>query len=130
MSTEENKAIVRQFFAAIDTDNLTEIDDILSPAIAEGWRGGMNDGPFREHHVTVTDMVAEGDQVMARIATRGIHSGEWEGIPATGKRWANRGVACFRLEQGKIVEQDWLFDALGHLKQLGATITPPAPATV
>jgi ketosteroid isomerase-like protein len=129
MTTQENKAIVRQFFEAIDTDNLTAIDDILSPDIAEGWRGGMNSKQFSEHHVTVTDMLAEGDQVMARIATRGIHSGEWEGIPATGKLWTNRGVACFRLEQGKIVEQDWLFDALGHLKQLGATIAPPASAT-
>jgi ketosteroid isomerase-like protein len=129
MTTQENKAIVRQFFAAIDTDNLTAIDDILSPEIAEDWRGGMNSHQFSEHHVTVTDMVAEGDQVIARIATCGIHSGEWEGIPATGKRWTNRGVACFRLEHGKIVEQDWLFDALGHLKQLGATIAPPASAT-
>ncbi len=130
MAAEENKAIVRQFFEMIDTNNLMALDDVLSPDIAEGWRGGINDGPFSEHHVTVTDMVAEGDQVMARIATRGIHSGEWEGIPPTGQRWTNRGVACFRLDQGKIIEEDWLFDALGHLKQLGATITPPASATV
>ena len=86
MTTEDNKAIVRQFFEMIDTNSLTALDDVLSPDIAEGWRGGVNDGPFSEHHVTVTDMVAEGDQVMARIATRGFHSGEWEGIPATGQR--------------------------------------------
>jgi predicted ester cyclase len=66
----------------------------------------MNSQQFSDRHVPVTDMVAKGDQVMARIATRGIHFGEWEGIPATGKQWTNRGVACFRLEHGKIVEQD------------------------
>jgi hypothetical protein len=30
------------------------------------------------------------------------------------------------LEGGKIVELEFLFDELGHLKQLGAIITPPA----
>jgi hypothetical protein len=36
----------------------------------------------------------------------------------------------FRFVDGKIVEFDGLFDELGYLKQLGATITPPASKSV
>lgn len=73
----------------------------------------------------VTRMVAKDDQVMIFLATSGVHSSEWEGIPAAGKAWTNTGKEFFRLECGKIAEMDALFDELGHLKQLGATIAPP-----
>ena len=71
-------------------------------------------------------MIAEGEKVWARVATRGGHSGEWEGIPPTGKQWTNTGVIFLRFVDGKIAAFEGLFDELGHLKQLGATITPPA----
>ena len=73
----------------------------------------MNHLPFSEHRIKITDLVAEGDQVAIRVETRGVHSGEWEGVPPTGKRWTNRGMALARLEGGKIVELEFLFDELG-----------------
>jgi hypothetical protein len=129
MSAEENKAIVRRLIEALDTDNLAALDTLLSPELVHQWHAGINSGPFSEHHATITDMVAEGDKVVARLATQGIHSGEWEGIPATGKRWTNTGAAFCRVEHGKIVELDFMFDELGHVKQLGATLTPPVERT-
>ena len=35
---------------------------------------------YEGHHVDATDMIAESDKVWARVATRGGHSGEWEGV--------------------------------------------------
>jgi predicted ester cyclase len=58
-------------------------------------------------------------------ATRGGHTAEFEGIPATGKQWTNQGVVFFRLADEKIVGVEPFFDVLNHVKQLGATITPP-----
>ena len=85
----------------------------------------MHTLPFSEHRIKITDMVAEGDQVAIRVETRGVHSGEWEGVPPTGKSWTNRGMGLVRVEDGKIIELEFLFDELGHLKQLGATIAAP-----
>ncbi len=85
----------------------------------------LNTLPFSEHRIKITAMVAEGDQVAIRVETRGVHSGEGEGVPPTGKSWTNRGLALARVEDGKIAELDFMFDELGHLKQLGATITRP-----
>jgi len=102
------------------------LEQVLSPELAAGWREAMETLPFSEHHIRITDLVAEGDQVAIRVETRGVHSKEWEGVPPTGKRWTNRGMSLARLEGGKIVQLELLFDELGHLKQLGATISPPA----
>jgi hypothetical protein len=126
MSVDENKAVVWRTVGMLDTLEAGALEDVLSPELAAGWREIMNHLPFSEHHIKITDLVAEGDQVAIRVETRGVHSGEWEGVPPTGKRWTNRGMALARLDGGKIVEFEFLFDELGHLKQLGATVTPPA----
>jgi predicted ester cyclase len=81
---------------------------------------------FEGHQATITDLIAEGDKVVALLATRGGHSGEFEGIPPTGKQWTNTGFAFCSFANGKIAEQTMLFDVLGHLKQFGATVAPPA----
>ena len=47
-----------------------------------------------------------------RVETRGVHSGQWEGVPPTGKRWRNWGMALARLDGGKFVEFEFLFDEL------------------
>ena len=126
MSVEENKAAVRRAVEMFDTLEAGALEDVLSSKLAAGWREIMNHIPFSEHRIKITDIVAEGDQVAIRVETQGVHSGEWEGVPPTGKHWTNRGMGLARLEGGKIVKLEFLFDELGHLKQLGATIMPPA----
>ena len=126
MSVEENKAVVRRSVEIFDALQSDALEDVLSPELATGWREVMNNLPFSEHRIKITDLVAEGNQVAIRVETQGVHSGEWEGVPPTGKRWTNRGMALARLAGGKIVQFEFLFDELGHLKQLGATVTPPA----
>lgn len=128
MSTEENKAIVRRFIEAINEQDLDTLDQLAVPDLAHHFKQEvipwLND-TFPGHRMTITDMIAEGDKVVARLATSGGHSGEWRGIPPTGKQWTNTGVYFLRLSGGKIVELSTLFDELNHVMQLGATITPP-----
>ena len=126
MSVDENKTVVRRTVGMFDALEPNALEDVLSSELAAEWREAMNHLPFSEHRIQITDLVAEGDQVAIRVETRGVHSGEWEGVSPTGKRWTNRGMALARLDGGKIGEFEFLFDELGHLKQLGATITPPA----
>lgn len=126
MSSAENKSIVQRCIDTFNTDDPSAFDELCSPEIAKMLTDVMTTLPFTEHHVDVTQMVAEDDRVMVFLATRGVHSAEWEGIPATGKRWTNVGAEFYRLEGGRIVEMDAVFDELGHLKQLGATVSAPA----
>jgi hypothetical protein len=97
--------------------------EVFTPELAAGWREVMHTLPFSEHRIKITDMVAEGGQVAIRVESRGVHSGEWEGVPPLGSRGPICGMGLERVEDGKIIELEFIFDELGHLKQPGATIS-------
>lgn len=127
MSTETNKRIARRFVAAVNEQNLAELDAVLAPALAEEWKNGMLPwlySTFAEHHLEITDMLAEDDRVAFWGDTSGLHSSEVEGIPATGRRWHNKGIILLRLQASQITEVRMLFDNLNLIKQFGITITP------
>jgi predicted ester cyclase len=133
MSAEENKAVVRRLVEAFNTQDQAALDALAAtPEIAQNSRDTLKSvyATFEGHHIDITDMMAEGNRVWARIKTSGGHSGEWEGIPPTGKQWTNTGVMFLVITDGQLSKSELLFDELGHLKQLGATIAPPASKSV
>lgn len=60
---------------------------------------------FGELSAEIDAMVAEGDQVAARVVWRGIHKGPWRGIAPTIKRVEFRGMTFCRIRDGKISER-------------------------
>jgi predicted ester cyclase len=70
-------------------------------------------------------VIAEDDKVVLRVTAGGTHQGEFQGIPATGRTVTITGMGIARIEDGRIAESWWDFDALGLMQQLGAV---PAPA--
>lgn len=129
MSIDQQKATVRRLMDAMNAHDEATIAEVATPTVAHQLNDAIRwvDATYEGHLIDVTDMVAEGDKVVVRVATQGGHSGEWEGVPATGIHWTNTGVLFVRFENGKVAQFEGLFDEVGHLKQLGATITPPAP---
>jgi steroid delta-isomerase-like uncharacterized protein len=75
---------------------------------------------FPDFHVTLDDMVAEGDKVAFRWTESGTHKGEYAGIAATGKHVTWTGMSVYRLANGQIAEMWVSMDDLGLLRQLGA----------
>ena len=80
---------------------------------------------FSDFHVTLEDMIAEGDKVANRWTARGTHQGDLFGIPPTNKQATWTGISIYRFADGKIVEAWWSKDMLGLLQQLG--VIPPIP---
>jgi predicted ester cyclase len=84
-----------------------------------------NDGPhpvlevlevrsaFPDLHITIDDVVAEGDKVATRWTLRGTHKGEFTGITPTGKQLAMWGMSIDRVVGGRIVETWIRYDTLG-----------------
>lgn len=64
-------------------------------------------------------MSAEGDLVWAYGTYKGTQTGEWLGIPPTGKSFAIAAVDIFRLEDGQLAEHWDIMDIYGLFKQLG-----------
>lgn len=133
MSIEENKALVRRYFEAIDRrKDLAVIDEFLAPnfvshtettfgADIEGQKKifEMTLRAFPNGHHVIEDMIAEGDKVVTRITGYGTHTGELLKIAPTGTDITYTGVAIHRIEGDKIVEHWQQQDTLGLLQQLG-----------
>lgn len=136
MSTEDNKALARRFFKEFwDQKNLAAADELMaanhvdhtpgSPPLPPGPEGFKQFGSvyfkaFPDLHLTIEDMVAEGDTVTTRWTTHATHTGELMGIPPTGKSITVTGITITRMAGGKAVETWTNFDMLGLLQQIGA----------
>jgi predicted ester cyclase len=81
---------------------------------------------FSNARCTVDEQIAEGNTVATRWTGRGTHDGEIAGIAPTGKEITVSGLTISRLENGVLVEERTIWDALGMLVQLGAV---PMPTT-
>ena len=79
-----------------------------------------------DFNVTIEDLIAEGDRVVARTKERGTQENEFEGMPATGRSFEVDEVNIFRFENGKIAEVWQISDQLGFLSQLGLLPEPTA----
>ncbi len=133
MSIEENKTIVRRYqeiYNSNDLDRLTEVvsEDVLTPNIMPGIPTGLEGAKaahrlmlagFPDYETVIEDIFAEGDKVAARITVTGTHTGEFIGIPATGKRVQFTGIYIARISNAKIVEHWGEEDSVSLLQQLG-----------
>jgi predicted ester cyclase len=70
--------------------------------------------------LTVEELFAEGETVVARWSCRGTHKGELNGIAPTGKQISIAGISIALFAGGKMVEGWVNWDALGLMQQLAA----------
>ncbi len=139
MSIEHNKALVLRYYEelwnkwdAALADELIAADISFRGSLGFAVQGltsfkeymAMVRGAFPDFHNAVEELVAEGDQVVARMTYSGSHRGELYGLAPTGKRVSYSGIAIFRIKAGKIAAGWVMGDALGLMKQLGAMHAP------
>lgn len=133
MSLEDKKDIVRRYqeiHNSNDLDALSEVvsEELLTPKMMSGMKPGLQ-GAKQVHattlmgmpdwHTEINDLIAEGDRVVARITMTGTHTGNFWGIPATGRRVEFSGIYIVRIADGKIVEHWGEEDGVSLLQQLG-----------
>ena len=74
---------------------------------------------FPDLEVTTNLIAADGELVAVNLIGHGTHSGTFQGVPPTGRRWAATCSAFYRLEEGRIADAWVNWDLLGILDQLG-----------
>jgi len=133
--SEQNKAIVRRVFEELwNQGNLSVADQLFTPNYthhdsssadfghgpeSERKRATLYRTAFPDMRLTIEDLIAEGDTVMARWSCHGTHKGDLNGIAPTGKQFTITGVTVARLLNGKLAEGYVNWDALGLMQQLG-----------
>lgn len=75
---------------------------------------------FPDATVTIQQIVADGDKVMAHVVVTGTHEDEWMGVAPTHRRmtWTATSITRFN-DEGKMAERWVIEDQLGMLQQLG-----------
>ena len=136
MSTEENKAIVRRYQKAYNTANYDALDevvamDVLTPNMISTMPRGLEGAKLvhqktltgmPDYHSAIEDLIAEGDKVVARVRITGTHTGDFYGIPPTGKHIDLSGIYIVRIADGKIVEHWGEENGVTLFRQLGFKI--------
>jgi predicted ester cyclase len=74
---------------------------------------------FPNIHQMIEDTIAEGDKVVYRTTLQGTQTGEFLGIPPTGKSAKINDFTLLRISNGKIVEWWYECNLLAVMQQLG-----------
>jgi predicted ester cyclase len=136
MTTEQNKSFMRRFVEASVASDPTTYKEMIAPDFVAHLAGGpQNRDTFLQHNnffntafsnrqMFLEDLIAEGDKIMARVTWKGVHSGDFQGLPPTGHQIEISAFIVERIKDGKTVEHWSLFDQKSMLQQLGL-IPPP-----
>jgi predicted ester cyclase len=137
MSTESNKAVIRDMMLALEKGDTNHLDKYFAanwvnhdPSLPpmKGLEGARQLvdlwSALSERKVTIDDAVAEGDRVAMRFSMTGKHTGAMMGIAPTGKTIHITGCGIFKVVDGKATDNWVNFDALGMLQQLGVVPMP------
>jgi steroid delta-isomerase-like uncharacterized protein len=140
-TADENKALVRRFYAEIDKGNIDAMDDLVAedylnhhppfPGLSPG-RAGLKQAFEMFWRSTpgqheILDQIAEGDKVVTRLRAHGRFAEELGGIPPTGGELDVTATAVHRIENGKLVEHWGEVDSLTQMQQLGVVPMIGAP---
>ena len=136
--TASNKARFKRIEDAINTGDVEVIakviDDLVSPdvlihmplpveapqaheAFRQLWAMLLRGLP--DLHLTIEDLIAEGDKVVMRASVTGTHRGQYMGVPPTGKSITYNEIFIWRFAGGRITEMWGVVDIFAQLKQLG-----------
>jgi steroid delta-isomerase-like uncharacterized protein len=131
-----NKERVRRFYKEVFVDwNLSLIDEVVSPEFrSHDWpEGQTGPQPFRNFYSAirsavpdgiyeVDDLIAEHDKVVVRWRLVGTHKGAFGGIPPSGRTITLKGIAIYRLQDGKLMERWVVSDLHGLLEEIKQSI--------
>jgi len=131
MSTEDNKELVRRYIATWNSGNLEGMAEFWSAEMVHHTRMGSHGfdkvfsivsdfmTAFPDLQFEIDDLVADGDRVASRMTARATHTGEYLGVPPTGRKVSCSVFGFARVADGKLVEHWGVTDELHMMQQVG-----------
>ena len=120
--TEQNKARVREYYERVlngrDLDAVDQFfaDERMVEGVRRGCFGYFN--AFPDLHISLDELIAEGDKVFVRTTMTGTHDGEYKGIDPTGRHVSTDCAEVFRISDGNFIGYWCLTNVAGLTRQL------------
>jgi predicted ester cyclase len=128
--SEQSKQVVRDYYArVINGRDLDAVEEFFADArMVEGIRRGCFAyfNAFPDLHVSLEELIAEGDRVFVRSTMTGTHDGDYKGIEPTGRHISAESAEVFRVQDGVFQGYWCLANVAGLTRQL---TEEPAVAT-
>jgi predicted ester cyclase len=138
MTTETTKMIERIPLEVLNSGKFGLIDELVStdfvdhftqpgvPPTREGFKQGAKalKTAFPDIRYTIEDSIESGDKIVHLLKAVGTMTGDFMGMPATGKRATWNEIHIGRVADGRLVEHWALADQLSMLVQLGILAAP------
>ena len=132
MTTEENKGLIARFVeefwnsgneSAADTLMADDVTIVVNNAVVEDTASLKQfartlRSAFPDWRSELEELIEEDDRIAERWTGHGTQTGEFQGIPATGRQVAVPGTVFYRIAAGKIVEFRGQFDRMSMMEQL------------
>ncbi len=87
------------------------------------------EGTFPKYELFIEEMVAENDKVLVRGRCKGIHLGDFNGVPPTHKEMDLPFVIRYVIKDGILVDHWLIADQMVLMQQLGILNTPEEQAS-
>jgi predicted ester cyclase len=135
MTRTDNETVARRVlekvFPANDDVALREVisDEFVNHEAPDGTPPGLGgitmymhllNEAFSDQQWDIHDVIAEDDKVVMRCTHTGLHTGDFFGLPATGRRFAYNQMHIVRVVNGKGVEHWAVRDDASLMRQLTA----------
>ena len=132
--SDQNKQLVRRYYdEVLNGRELDAVGDFFADErMVDGVRRGCFSyfTAFPDLHISVDEVIAEGDSVFVRSTMTGTHDGEYKGLPATGRHVAAESAEVYRVAEGRFVGYWCLTNVAGLMRQLTedqvASVATPA----
>lgn len=138
MSTPDYESLIHRYVEEVLNGGKFEVlDDLLSPDYkrylspaaapltpeTQKQRLAGLRAAFPDMHLTMEDMILQGDKVALRMTLRGTHRGVFQGIAPTDKQVTVSALDIVHFENGRFDEHWGGPDLLSLLQQLGAVLS-------
>ena|SRR2546426_11633408 len=132
--SEQNKAVVRRIIEDHwNRKNPALVGELFAATVAIHTPDGVlnaHDGArqllnayataFPDFHLSIDDLLADGDRVTWRWTFTGTHKGPLASIAASGKTVSVGGIGIIRVTGGKASELRLIWDKYALMQQIGA----------
>jgi predicted ester cyclase len=122
MNIQENKDLVRRYNQEIwNNHNLEKASEFMDGDFLAESIDHVRQflAAFPDAQVTIEDLIAEGDKVVARLRASATNTGPFAGQPPTGRQVEIRSIRIYQIANQKFVDTWAIQDRLGLMEQLG-----------